>query len=191
VDWLLARIACKDAVRLYIKDKSGLDLCLPDIEVEEDRHGHPVVKGSWIREIEVLPSVCLAYANGTGAAIASDPSIGWGMHLVNPDNAAETIAHMHLSSAERNRLKSLQLAQDTKWLARLWSAKQAMAKALNNDLSYRPEDFNLLALDKQSGRIELRISKEQIAQGAQFTRSPLAAQTFNHGDLIVAIAHFV
>jgi acyl transferase domain-containing protein/phosphopantetheinyl transferase len=189
VDWLLARIAGKDAVRLYIKDKYSLDLCLPDIEVEEDGHGHPIVKGSWAQKIGEVPSVSLANSNGTGAAIASERSIGCGIHLANLDTAADTIEHMYLSPEERDRLKSLQLAQNIEWLLRLWSAKQAMAKALGSVLSDQPEDFKLRALDKQTGRVELSISEKQLEEVAQFTQSPLAVQTFSHGDLIVAIAH--
>jgi phosphopantetheinyl transferase len=189
VDWLLARIACKDAVRLYIKDKYSLDFCLPDIEVEEDGHGHYIVKGSWIQEIGEAPCVSLANSNGTGAAIASERGSGCGIHLANLDTAAEIIEHMHLSPEEHNRLKSHQLAQDIEWLVRLWSAKHAMAKALNGVLSDQPKDFKLLTLDKQSGRIELSISDKRSAEVAQFAESPLAVHTFSHGGIIVAIAH--
>lgn len=190
VDWLLARIACKDAVRLYIKDKYSLDLCLPDIEVEDDGHGHPIVNGSWAQEIGEVPIVSIANSNGTGAAIASEPSIGCGIYMANLDTAAETIEHMHLSQEERNRLKSLQLAQDIEWLLRLWSAKHAMAKALSRVLSDRPRDLKLLALDQQTGKIELNIADQQIAEVSQFTKLSLPVQTFSHGSLIVAIAHF-
>jgi phosphopantetheine--protein transferase-like protein len=137
-----------------------------------------------------VPGVSLANSNGTGAAIASERRVGCGIHLANLDAAAETIEHMYLSPEDRNRLKSLQLAQNIEWLLRLWSAKQAMAKALSSVFSDQPKDFKLRAIDKQTGRIELSISDKQLDEVAQFTQSSLAVQTFSHGDLIVASAQF-
>ena len=46
VNWLLGRAAAKDAVRLFLADRYGVELCPADVEIFQDRHGRPLAGGA-------------------------------------------------------------------------------------------------------------------------------------------------
>jgi acyl transferase domain-containing protein len=59
VAWLMDRMAVKDAVREYLRRRSGLDLCPADIAVQVDPGGAVSLRGAWTAGIDELPSVTL------------------------------------------------------------------------------------------------------------------------------------
>ena len=66
-DWLLARCAAKDAVRMAVEERCGERLCAADVEIVTGAGGGLSVEGAWKARLGVNPAVMLI---GTGAAAA-------------------------------------------------------------------------------------------------------------------------
>jgi len=69
-DWLLARCAAKDAVRMLLAERYGAELCAADIEIVTDNAGRLVVEGAWKQRLGANPAVAIAH-NGIAAAVAA------------------------------------------------------------------------------------------------------------------------
>jgi acyl transferase domain-containing protein len=69
-DWLLARCAAKDAVRMLIQQRYGEQLCAADVEIVTDASGRLAVQGAWKQRLGVNPAVALAN-NGVAGAVAA------------------------------------------------------------------------------------------------------------------------
>jgi acyl transferase domain-containing protein len=67
-DWLLARCAAKDAVRMLIQERFGEQLCAADVEIAPDGS----VNGGWKQRLGVNPAVMLANSGIAGAVAAMD-----------------------------------------------------------------------------------------------------------------------
>jgi hypothetical protein len=65
-DWLLARCAAKDAVRMLIHERFGEQLCAADVEIAPDGS----VNGNWKQRLGVNPVVRLANSGIAGAVAA-------------------------------------------------------------------------------------------------------------------------
>lgn len=73
-DWLLARCAAKDAVRMLIQERFGEQLCAADVEIISDASGRLSVGGAWKHRWGVNPAVALANSGIAGAVAALDPA---------------------------------------------------------------------------------------------------------------------
>ncbi|MGH3822662.1 MAG: acyltransferase domain-containing protein [Pseudonocardiaceae bacterium] len=71
-EWLLGRVAAKDAARAFLRATSGLALCPADIEIVEDPQGRLLATGPWTQQVERIPVVSLSHHGSTIVAIALD-----------------------------------------------------------------------------------------------------------------------
>ena len=71
-EWLLGRVAAKDAIRLFLKEHYGMELYPADIEIAQDRYGQPLVRGAWTEELEHVPVISLSHSDGIAVAVAGD-----------------------------------------------------------------------------------------------------------------------
>lgn len=155
VSWLLGRVAAKQAVsrHLVCRDRAAIDPAA--VVVENDRHGCPIVHVAGARSagdglrvsIAHKPSVAVAAAatlhvpqpspDGAGAPCSG---IGIDIEAVNP--RSRTFERTVLSIAERSLRPGSDDDRDT-WLTRLWTVKEAAAKATGLGLRGRPKDFEI------------------------------------------------
>jgi len=70
-NWLLARCAAKDAVRMLIEERFGEQLCAADVEIVETG-GRLTADGGWKQRLGANPAVILASAGVAGAVAALD-----------------------------------------------------------------------------------------------------------------------
>ena len=71
-DWLLARCAAKDAVRMLIHERFGEQLCAADVEIVADASGRLFADGAWRQRLGVNPVVAMANSGIAGAVAALD-----------------------------------------------------------------------------------------------------------------------
>ncbi|OLC55794.1 MAG: hypothetical protein AUH92_01435 [Acidobacteria bacterium 13_1_40CM_4_69_4] len=71
-EWLLARLAAKDAVRLFLKERCGIRVCAADVEIGSDAHGRPVASGAWIGRAGGAPVLSMACGGSVAGARAGD-----------------------------------------------------------------------------------------------------------------------
>jgi phosphopantetheinyl transferase/malonyl CoA-acyl carrier protein transacylase len=187
IEWLLARVAGKDAVRLLLKKHHGIELCLPDIEIESDEHGRPFVNGLWTREVNRVPSLSLSHTRGIGMALASEKGEKCGIDVERLSSRTEGIEQIAFNPDERDLLKTI-LPEGMEWPLRIWCAKEAVGKALGWGLPAGPRDLTARELDVEKGWVNLEVSGKLAKLFPQLTGKPLQASTLREGDLIVASA---
>ncbi|WP_235486555.1 beta-ketoacyl synthase N-terminal-like domain-containing protein [Streptomyces roseoverticillatus] len=148
--WLLGRIAVKDAVRRWLWEHGEGPVYPAEVRVDNEASGRPRVTGAHGR---VLPALDVSLAHRAEAAVA----------LVRPRGAdgrpaavgidLEEVAHRPpgtlgaaLGPAERELLVALCFRTGEPqplWFTRFWAAKEAVAKAQaeGTGLRGRPKDF--------------------------------------------------
>ncbi|CAN5432420.1 hypothetical protein BH11CYA1_BH11CYA1_41480 [soil metagenome] len=128
IDWLLGRIAAKDAIRTLVRSGIGRILGPHDVEIynHADRSPYAVIK-----DVAVAPvAVSITHSNGKGIALASFIDVG------HPGIDAETIssrdsdfASSFMQPSELKQLESCPTASLNAEITRIWTAKESMYKA--------------------------------------------------------------
>jgi phosphopantetheinyl transferase len=142
--WLLGRLALKEATRYWWYTETGQLLFPSDIEVHHDAHGHPAVGGWWSESAATLPQVSLTHDAASNIALlsASGEPVGVDAELIGRVQRPEALAAA-FTAAERTWLEhGTDLVRDEAVL-RLWCAKEAAAKLLGTGLRGAPEAFEV------------------------------------------------
>ncbi|MEU2286970.1 beta-ketoacyl synthase N-terminal-like domain-containing protein [Streptomyces sp. NPDC013178] len=146
--WLLGRIAVKDAVRQWLWEHGEGPVFPAELRVHNDEVGRPYVTGVHGR---VLPSldVSLAHCAEAGVAIVRPhtPGPGPGIDVEEvTDRRPEALATA-LGADELGLLHDLSTStgdSEALWFTRFWAAKEAVAKAEGTGFGGRPRDFVVL-----------------------------------------------
>ncbi|MFD9890371.1 beta-ketoacyl synthase N-terminal-like domain-containing protein [Amycolatopsis sp. NPDC059027] len=144
--WLLGRIAVKDAVRHFLWDNSLWDsgegeIFPAELRVGNDSAGRPFVTGAYGRTLPEL-TVSLAHRGDVGVAIARPWPCGIDVEEVAP-KAASTLA-VAFGEAERALFDEVSADDPDRWFARFWTAKEAVAKLRGTGLRGEPRDFEVV-----------------------------------------------
>ncbi|MEV6168900.1 beta-ketoacyl synthase N-terminal-like domain-containing protein [Streptomyces sp. NPDC051954] len=160
--WLLGRIAAKDAVRRWLWDRGEGPVFPAEIRVLNDELGRPYVTGLHGRQLPGL-DLSLAHRAEAGVAIVRPhtPGPGPGIDIEQVvERGQETVA-IALGPDELALLRARCAAtaeSEALWFTRFWAAKEAVAKAEGTGFGGRPRDFTVLAADADrllvSGRLE-------------------------------------
>jgi phosphopantetheinyl transferase len=154
--WLLGRIAVKDAVRQWLWDAGAGPVFPIEITVTNDSSGRPRVTGPF----DEPPEVSLAHTGSLAAALVGDPGCvpgagtGVGIDIEQiADRDDRTVAAI-LTDAERGLLDTLCSSDPgssdqtrSSWITRFWTAKEAVAKAAGTGLGGRPHTFVVERID--------------------------------------------
>jgi acyl transferase domain-containing protein/phosphopantetheinyl transferase len=145
--WLLGRIAVKDAVRQWLWDAGAGPVFPIEITVTNDASGRPRVVGPF----DDPPEVSLAHTGSLAAALVGDPGCGPGVGIdieQITDRDDRTVAAI-LTGAERRLLNAqcASLVERPSWVTRFWAAKEAIAKAMGTGLGGRPHQFAVERID--------------------------------------------
>jgi acyl transferase domain-containing protein/phosphopantetheinyl transferase len=152
--WLLGRIAVKDAVRRWLWDRGAGPIYPAEITVDNDDAGRPRVRGPF-----QAPQVSVAHCTPEGGracavAAAGDAPLGIDVEPVTArDSGTE---HVALTRTERDLLDRLAPAGEgaavrAAWFARLWTAKEAAGKAVGTGLAGRPQAFEVRQAEAVAG----------------------------------------
>ncbi|MGH3888544.1 MAG: beta-ketoacyl synthase N-terminal-like domain-containing protein [Pseudonocardiaceae bacterium] len=145
--WLLGRVAVKDAVRQWLWDAGAGPVFPIEITVSNDASGRPQVVGPFAE----APEVSLAHTGSLAAALVGNPpgAPGVGIDIEQiTDRDDRTVAAI-LTDAERRLLDAVcsSVAERPSWVTRFWAAKEAVAKAAGTGLGGRPHRFEIERID--------------------------------------------
>ncbi|MGL4305418.1 MAG: beta-ketoacyl synthase N-terminal-like domain-containing protein [Mycobacteriaceae bacterium] len=143
--WLLGRIAAKDAVRKLLWRMDPEDIYPAELEIHNDNSGKPYVIGIHGREIPEL-TISIAHRGEIGVGIAHNDPCGIDIEIVtdHPESTYATVLteseKQHLDAWKKDSGEPKEL-----WFARFWTAKEAVAKARGTGLQGRPRSFEVIA----------------------------------------------
>ncbi|WP_435861070.1 beta-ketoacyl synthase N-terminal-like domain-containing protein [Streptomyces morookaense] len=150
--WLLGRIAAKDAVRRHLWQHGAGPVFPAEIRVRNEESGRPHPEGVHGRE---LPPLDLSLAHCREAAVALVRPAGTAPAGIDIEEITERPAVTHdaaLTADERALLG--RLGGGAPVFTRFWAAKEAAAKAEGTGLQGRPRDFTVGSAD--GGRLTVR-----------------------------------
>ncbi|MGW3144395.1 beta-ketoacyl synthase N-terminal-like domain-containing protein [Streptomyces sp. NPDC001177] len=143
--WLLGRIAAKDAVRRWLWEHGEGPVFPAELRVRNDDLGRPYVTGVHGR---ALPALDVSLAHRAEAAVAivrpltPGPGPGIDIEEVTERDPAALSAAL---GADELRLLRARCADgedlEPLWFTRFWAAKEAVAKAEGTGFGGRPRDF--------------------------------------------------
>ncbi|MGW6746605.1 beta-ketoacyl synthase N-terminal-like domain-containing protein [Streptomyces sp. NPDC055025] len=151
--WLLGRIAAKDAVRGVLWGEGAGEIYPAEIAVDNDATGRPLARGVHGRAVGEL-TVSIAHCRESGVAIARRGPCGIDVEEITerPRSTAETAC----GPAELALLDSLVAGSAESaavWFTRFWAAKEAVAKARGTGLGGRPAGFRVVAAEHDRLRV--------------------------------------
>jgi len=146
--WLLGRLAAKEAARRWVYDRTGVLLYPADVIVRSDERGRPYLAAETLEGLGEPPEISLAHARGFVVAAASPPGHAVGIDL-------ETFGRVKLpdlldgafTAAERARVEATPEGEREEWALRVWCAKEAAAKSLGLGLDGGPQAFEVRELN--------------------------------------------
>ncbi len=187
VEWLLARIAAKDAIRTLLKKYYGLSVYPADIEIAEDEQGRPEPRGYWLQQIGYTLTLSISHSGYLGLAIAGrcvDPQrLGVDVQRVEPRSQGD--GGITFTVPEQALLASIGEPARLEWLTRFWCAKEAVGKALGRGLP-DPQSVMVTALDQPSGVVNVTLGDRLAEEFPELAGTSIRTYTARHRDFIVA-----
>jgi malonyl CoA-acyl carrier protein transacylase/phosphopantetheinyl transferase len=141
-EWMMGRIAAKDAVRVWHAREIGAGRMLHPaaFAILKDERSRPYVAPSAM--IPNPPSISISHSMDRAVAIAGTSPVGIDLETSHPDPAVVEFA---CSNAEREIIHAESTNRpEASWPARLWAAKEAAGKAMGTGLNGRPTDFEAI-----------------------------------------------
>ncbi|GHI09334.1 beta-ketoacyl synthase [Streptomyces cellostaticus] len=145
--WLLGRIAVKDAVRQWLWQHGEGPVFPAELRVHNDELGRPYVTGVHGRTLPPL-DVSLAHRAEAGVAIVRPhrPGPGPGIDIEEVTARDPATLTTALGTDELRLLHTLSADgpdDEALWFTRFWAAKEAVAKAEGVGFGGRPRDFTV------------------------------------------------
>ncbi|TDC47389.1 4'-phosphopantetheinyl transferase superfamily protein, partial [Micromonospora sp. KC207] len=150
--WMLGRIAAKDAVRSRLWEQGHTDIYPIELTVGNDPDGRPWVRGRPGRGLDDC-DVSLAHCAEIGVAIArlrpaGSPAAtpGVGIDVAEITDHPDSTFGFALTDGEAALLASLaggDAATRRLWFTRFWAAKEAVGKAEGTGLDGKPRRFQV------------------------------------------------
>jgi phosphopantetheinyl transferase len=186
-EWLMGRMAAKDAVRMYALRHRGLALSPGDIGVAADAHGRPVPGGATLERLGLQLSLSLAHTDGIAVAAVCEPGRGVGIDVERLSRRRGAIEEAAFSAGERALLGPTGTGRDERVL-RLWCAKEAVGKALGRGLMGSPLNLEARSSDANLDTVSVALAGRLAREFPDLVGSAIMAFTRRDGDVVVAIA---
>ncbi|MGH7359161.1 MAG: 4'-phosphopantetheinyl transferase family protein, partial [Candidatus Rokuibacteriota bacterium] len=180
-EWLMGRIAVKDAVRRLLARRHDRGAIWPaDVEVSQDARGAPRVRLLGGLADLAPPAVSISHADGVVVALAVDARRGVrpGIDVEPPSPRPRGFDEVAYTPGEQQLLAGVPPDDRDEWVTRLWCAKEAAGKAAGTGLPDGPQAVVAHGFDPASGRVDMTLPDGHH----------LAVRTARDGDLGVAVA---
>jgi len=191
-EWLLGRVAAKEAVRALLKNGSGRDLWPADIEIIKDKSGRPMVDGKWLGRAQRAPFLSISHSRGKAVALAATGQrrAGAGIDMEHFGSKGAGFEKYAFAGEEREKISALRGVDPAEWSFRAWCAKEAVSKALGTGLLKSPEDLFLKSINSETEKVEFELKGELAGRFPELKGKTLSARTFRDENVIYAIGAY-
>ncbi len=142
-DWLLGRVAAKDAVRQWAQQVLGIKLAPVDVEIYATETGKPYVYCPVLENV-TLPDVSISHAHEYIVAVLALEGIRAGVDIERRENSPSYESlQAAFTSKERSLLEKVPEGFQTLAMLGIWCAKEAAAKAAGTGLGGRPQAWEI------------------------------------------------
>lgn len=191
IDWLLGRVAAKEALAAYADAVLGLRLKIADIEISTDERGNPYPAGDWLGALRQPVAVTIAHAGGVAVAVAGpvrpDGAIpGIGVDLEPVQRQDSSFAGVAFTSQEQRVLAEMEDAQSDIWPLRVWCAKEAVGKALGYGLAAGPHSVTVDRIEATTGFIFINLADTLVDLFPNLRGEKIAAYTARENGYVFA-----
>jgi phosphopantetheinyl transferase len=187
-EWLVGRLAAKDAVRLFLKEHYQIELCPADIEIVTDQHGRPTTVAEPIDKLGCRLCLSIAHSGESAVAVVVEccnrASVGIDIELMGQSH--DGLDKAALAEEEQALLASVPAASREEWLLRLWCAKESTAKALGLGMMGGPLNLVVQEVETESGKVGVRLTGELARQLPKYDGMLLTACSGRENELIFA-----
>jgi phosphopantetheinyl transferase (holo-ACP synthase) len=161
---LWGRIAAKEAARRLWLDRGGETVYPADLMVDRDALGRPHLRSRLGHNS--LPSISIAHVDGVAVALASLDAMGWvGIDVEPIVSRSATFESTAFLPGEIALLGDRSGDDRAEWVARLWCAKEAVAKATGQGFVDGPSGVEVVTVD-ESGTLGVRL-RGSLARACQ------------------------
>jgi acyl transferase domain-containing protein/phosphopantetheinyl transferase (holo-ACP synthase) len=153
-EWLLGRIAAKDAMRrLYIKT---FNRPLPPLELSilPNQNGAPFVQSHFLQSQGITTQISITHKDGYAIALArfakgNTPSFGYGIDYEPYAVREEGMERLMLNDEETHFISGVSADERNQILTRIWAAKESSAKALGTGIGGNPVKWTVKSMAKE------------------------------------------
>lgn len=143
-EWLISRVAAKDAVRAFIRHRQQEHLYPIELALTTDAQGRPGITGPFTDNLYVS----LAHKKTEAVAIARDSPVG--IDIEEIADRGPGFYEMVFTEAELALLAGKELME---WATRCWVAKEAYGKMLGKGLMGNPKAYVIQEITEHRLRI--------------------------------------
>ncbi len=170
-EWLLARLAAKNAVRAWLHAHAGLTADPAEIAIRKTELGRPmVVLRNGLASHQLTPSVSMTHIDGFALAAACRGGVGIGVDVEGVQRVRDGAGLLrHVGQA--SEIEMVERLFPNRWnegAVLLWAVKEAAAKALGTGLLGRPQDFLATEVSPDGRWAQVRCGDQRV--GVQVVR---------------------
>lgn len=144
-EWLMGRIALKEAARYWIWRHTGQLPYPADMVIRVDEAGKPRLAQELLDMFGQVPEISVAHVNGAAIAVAASMPVGIDMERFGRIRL-EDFLQGAFTAEERDQLR---MAGSEARVLRAWCAKEATAKCVGTGLNGRPHSFQVQEIGNQ------------------------------------------
>jgi phosphopantetheinyl transferase len=159
------------------------------LRIEPDERGRPWVRSLIEPDRTDLPAVSIAHTKGVAVAIAApDPDARVGIDVEPITERSPDFERLAFAAGERAWLDRLADPGPgrAEWVARLWCAKEAVAKATGLGLVGGPGSVSVVGVEAAGGAVAVALGPELAAACPDLGDHRLRAVTQRRGEYVWA-----
>jgi 3-oxoacyl-(acyl-carrier-protein) synthase/phosphopantetheinyl transferase len=146
-NWLLGRIAAKDAIRIHLQKEINLKIHPASITIFNEATGQPCAVSKMFKNM----NISISHKEEYGVAYASmEKPVGIDIEKII--NEPESLYHSVLNKEEKVLMADMK--NEKEWFTRFWVAKEAYGKMLGKGLRGNPKQYKISGLKGETLRIE-------------------------------------
>ncbi|MGQ0620034.1 MAG: beta-ketoacyl synthase N-terminal-like domain-containing protein [Panacagrimonas sp.] len=144
-EWLMGRIAAKEAARDWFLNRHQITLASADVEIDQDANGRPLIRCTALGAAP-MPAVSISHSQRWGAAVVAEPGLSVGLDYQRLDRLrGEELIRGGFGGEELSFIEATAPAERGLVACALWCAKEAASKAAGTGLEGRPLDWQIVA----------------------------------------------